>query len=285
MSRGTYYTKHLDETLKKGVYETGVGYDFLYKHSTTKDPEFDIGDRVCLPDGRVFRYAKAYSGMTFTSMKMAMCNISQLVAEYTSPSCVPTSAIAVGDRSAAFTVTAASIGVDRNGVIAKDELKGGYISFYGSSSYRPQRGIVGNSALANTGTSITIYFDAALDTAIAASSKTEIMANPYSRVTNATDVSSGHSAWLGMAVVVPAVSEYFWIQTWGIFRITPQGAGVGTDPQIRDYMFASNGGIRNSYASIVTEALSEQHAGFLMDYPVNSEAEDAAPFINLQINP
>lgn len=40
MARGVYYTKHLDETLRKGVYETQVpNISFLYKVSTTRNPE------------------------------------------------------------------------------------------------------------------------------------------------------------------------------------------------------------------------------------------------------
>jgi len=57
MSRGPLYTKHLDDTLKREIYETQIpNIEFLYEHSSTKNPEYNIGDRVLLPDGRVFRY-------------------------------------------------------------------------------------------------------------------------------------------------------------------------------------------------------------------------------------
>lgn len=283
MSKGKTRAQYLGSTgyISSDKY---MDWDFLYETSTTRNPLYNIGDRVALADGRAFRYGKTYSGMVFSSMKCAMTNINILVAEKTSPTCIPTSAIAAGAHSAAFTVSAGTIGTDRNGVIAVDELRGGYISLYLSSSDRPQRGIIGNTALAAAGTSITLYFDAAFPVEVPASTQTEIMANPYSRLTNANDYSSGNSAWMGMATVVPAVSSYVWIQTWGIYRCSPIGAGVGT-MGAHEFMFASNGGIRNSQASIVTSALSEQHAGFLMDYPITASAEDAAPFINLQINP
>ncbi|MBE3036079.1 MAG: hypothetical protein IMZ70_03200, partial [Candidatus Atribacteria bacterium] len=51
---------HFDETLKKSIYGGQVqGRGFLASVSTTKDPLFDVGDGVVLPDGREFRYAKS----------------------------------------------------------------------------------------------------------------------------------------------------------------------------------------------------------------------------------
>ena len=57
MSRGMPFTKHFDETLRKGIYETQIpNINFLYEVSSTKNVDYDIGDSVVLPDGRVFFY-------------------------------------------------------------------------------------------------------------------------------------------------------------------------------------------------------------------------------------
>ena len=288
MARGVGYTKHLDETLLRGVYEQPVqNINFLYRQSSTRDPEFQVGDRVCLPDGRVFRYAKAGSSMS--SMKYGVYGYNQLVAEYSSPTCVPTAAIAVGDMSAAFTVTAATIGVSRNGVIAVDELKGGYISFYGTTSGdRPQRGIMGNTALASDGTSITIYWDAPIQTTMNAGVATEILANPYSDVRSDTEQYGIWSSCLGMPNVLAVSGNYYWIQTWGAFRITPTAAALGVNQGERMMVFGANGSICSLptwHTQIATTPThSYQIAGFILERTAGG-SEDAAPFINLMINP
>jgi len=287
-TRGVGYTKVLVETLRKGIYEQPVpNIDFLYEQSSTKSTEFDLGDRVQLPDGRAFRYCKA--GSTMSSMKYGVYSYNQLVAEYSSVTCVPTAAIAIGDKSAAFTVTAASIGVNRDGVIAKDELKGGYISFYGSTSgHRPQRGIVGNSALASDGTSITIYWDAAMDKAMDASVATEILANPYSDVRSDTEAYGIWCSCIGMPNVLAVSGNYYWVQTWGIFRITPTGVALGANQGERQMVMAANGSVCSLptwHTQIATTPThSYQIAGPIVER-TSGTSTDAAPFINLTFNP
>lgn len=286
MSKGKYQSIALG-TEGQVTYQTEPNWDFLYSQSTVKDPNWNVGDRVQTPDGRVFRYAKA--GSTMSSMKYGVYGYNQLVAEYTSPTCVPTSTIAVGARSAAFTVTAASIGASRNGVIAEDELRGGYISFYGTTSGdRPQRGIIGNTALAAADTSITLYFDAAIKTAMNASVATEILANPYSDVRSDTEQYGIWSSCLGMPNVLATSGQYYWLQTWGPFRITPTSAALGVNQGERMFVFGANGSICSTATWHTQLATTPTHcyqiAGFLLERTTGGSA-DAAPFINLQINP
>jgi len=280
MSKGKANVNYLN---REGLvaHSDAPNYDFLYSASITKDPEWNVGDRVVLGDGRAFRYAKA--GADFGSMKVACCAYGYLVSEYTTPAAVLTAASAIGDKSIALTVTA-GIGATRSGVIAEDELRGGYITIYGSSTYRPTRGIIGNTAKAAAGLSITIYLDAALTTVCAISSITQILANPYSDV-RASNAASGRAGWLGIPNVLATSGQYFWVQTWGLCRISPSGTAIG-QAQIQQLMFTGDGGVRGSQDSIVTKGYSEQHAGFLMENTnLGSSTETAAPFINLQVNP
>ena len=169
-----------------------------------------------MPDGRAFRYAKC--GATLESMKYFVFSYNQLVAEKSDPDAT-IGAASIGDTSLTMTCTAAEIGAGRDGVIAKDELRGGYISIYGSTSGdRPQRGIIGNTALAADGESFIIYLDSPLKTAITAGAQCEILGNPYSDVRR---THGGFVSVLGVANVKATTGQYFWIQTWGICRITP----------------------------------------------------------------
>lgn len=261
------------------AHQNAPDWDFLYSASTVKDPNWNLGDRVVLPDGRAFRYAKC--GSTLESMKFFVFSYNPLVAEKTSPTCVPTATVAVGAKSAAFTVTAGKIGVNRDGVIAADELRGGYISFYGSSSDRQQRGIIGNTALAATGTSITIYFDAPIVTAMAASTATEILANPYSDVRKAA---GGQASALGLPNVVATTGQYFWIQTWGICRLSPDSNdNSGFKNNMRQF-YVDQYGLSQMPASYDETKASRQAVGFVVERS-DGVSGDTAPFVNLQINP
>jgi len=262
-------------------------WDFLYEASTVKGENYDLGDRVVLPDGRVFRYAKA--GASLTNMKYAVTGYNQLVIEKTSPAGSIAAAI-VGAKELTITVTAAAIGVSRDGVIAKDALRGGHISIYNSSTVRDQRGIIGNTALAADGTSIVVYLDAGISAAFTSAVACEILANPYSDVRcGYTSATCGKwSSYFGMPNVLATLGQYFWIQTWGAFRVTPAGSAYGVYEGKRQMMFDQNGGIVDLvkwHTDIATESqLSYQLAGFIMER-TSGTAEDAAPFINLQINP
>jgi hypothetical protein len=282
MARGVGYTKHLDETLHKGIYETQVpNIDFLYKASTTKDPNYDIGDRVCLPDGRVFRYGKCVSSLT--DMKCAVSQYNPLVMTKTAA----VGAAAIGDKYLTLTVSAATWGIARDGVIAKDELKGGTIHLYNSSTVRDTRGIIGNTALASTGTSIVIYLDAGVSTALSASTYCEILANPYSALSGA----AGHSVrYMGMPCALATTAQYFWIQTWGICRVSPcRGASFTANFLLSaEVVFGYNGGVMFPQEVVDDpsgeKSIGYQRAGFVVE---NSRlgSDTPAPFVNLQINP
>ena len=274
-NRGVGYTRHMDDTLKKGIYEAQVpNINFLYQHSTTRNPEYHLGDRVCLPDGRVFRYGKA--GVALDSMKRGVKNWNLLVTELDAIA----GAASIGDSSIEITF-ADTDGVAGDGVIAEDELRGGYISIYASSANRPQRQIVGNDARANgdTGTT-TVWFDAELDVAVTAASNCEVLANPYSDL---RDNNNTHTSVMGMPLVDAAVNEYFWIQTWGPCRISPTAAELGDSADTRMFVFDANGSLRSVDAMDALDN-SEQVAGFVIER-TDGDAGSAAPFINLQINP
>lgn len=256
--------------------------DFLYEHSTIKHPEFNVGDRVRLADGRVFRYAKC--GVALTSQKYTCANGSRLAMTY-STDFVIAEAAAIGARSVKITVVEEKVWgpgdvyASPSGILAEDELRGGMIDLYRGDD-RQMRGIIGNTALAVDGTEITIYLDASLRTAMQAGDKLEVLNNPYAYV---VQDNSGWASVLGVSAVVVTADEYFWVQTWGLCRITPQAGAIGENIDGREF-YSKNNGVIPLYDRIVAETTSAQHLGFLMEKSGN-EAVAAAPFINLQINP
>jgi len=277
MARGVAYTKHLDDTLKKGIYLTQVpNMDFLYDASTTRNPEYHIGDRVVLPDGRVFRYGKCSNDLD--GMKWGCKNHAKLITELDAIGVA--AAAGVSEVEITFSDTD---GAANDGVIAVDELRGGYISFYRGTA-RQQRGIVGNTARANGDTTnTTVYLDASLRTAVNENDNVEVIGNPYYTLRQGS--LSGGSV-MGMPCAVATTGQYFWVQTWGICRITPSGAEIGANNSgERQFVFDDYGSVSSHRVDHDdADNPSWQHAGFLVEV-TDSTAGSAAPFINLQINP
>jgi len=262
--------------------DTAPNIDFLYRASTVKDPKWNLGDRVVLADGRVFRYGLC--GYSLTDMKGACYSYNLLVTEKDAIAV----AASVGDKYVDITF-ADTDGVDNDGVIAEDELRGGYISFYRDTT-RQQRGIIGNTARANGDTSNTrVYLDASLVTAVNEDDDIEVLANPYSDLRGGAG-GEAFGIWcsvMGMPNVLATTGQYFWIQTWGPFRISPTGVELGVNQGERMFVFGGNGCVYSDRAYVDGGAPanhSYQNAGPIIER-TDGAAGSAAPFINLQINP
>jgi len=261
MSKGKARTILLDHSasLVEGS-AAGSSWGFLYQHSTVKHPGYNIGDRVALADGRVFRYAYADTART-TGYGMMF---NALVAQgYT----VLAAAQEIGDMS--VTVVSA---VD----LAEDELRGGYIVMYTGDPNNTFRGIVGNSAVSATET-VTIYLDAPLHIAVTITTGSEFFYNPYAHVAELAE------DWLsvaGVSVTDIATAGYCWIQTWGLIRISLH-AKFGDDAGERQVVFGPNGDLRAHSAA--GTANNYQHAGFIVDRTVIGTGSYA--LIMLQISP
>jgi len=291
MAKGKARTKLLDHSagLVEGSAASG-SWDFLYQANTVKHPDYNVGDRVALPDGRVFRYAKC--GLTLTDMKGACYGYQRLITEK------DTIAVAadIGDSVIELTFADTDYGVGGAGVIAKDELRGGFISFY-RDTVRQQRGIIGNTARANGDTgNTTVYLDAALTTAVNGDDYVEVLPNPYGDLRGGAG-GEQFGIWcsvMGMPNVKATTGQYFWVQTWGPFRVSPTAAELGVNQGERMTYFGGNGCVC-SYQQMITAVgcaatpgahptHAYQPAGPIIER-CTGDAGSAAPFINLQINP
>lgn len=271
MSKGKARVNYLG---REGLvqHETQPDYDFLYVASTTKNPKWDVGDRVVLPDGRVFRYALAKAAVYTTKGAKAW---DEEIVKYATLQ----AGSAIGAKSISVTVagTDGSLG---GGNIAKDELRGGQVCIYDGAGdvIRQHRGIIGNSVVTGGGT-ITIYLDGALAVVVTTTNDVEVLGNIYRNTFWGNET---YSSVLGIPMRNATAAQYYWMQTWGPICISPGDAGSGGVAEERQLVFGANGGVFCHNAAHATTK-QQQHAGFIIQK--DSAGGDGPPFVMLQISP
>jgi len=219
---------------------------FIYAVSLVKSLKYAIGDRVVLPDGREFRYAKS-SGV---------CASGQSV-DFDQTGIIPYTAF---EAAAAIGDTEISFVASTHAAIAEDELRGGYTISWPASDYDQFRGIIGNMASAENA-ALTIYLDGPLTVALTTAMYGEVYENPYASVKEASNVALGKGGI--PAVYVSAANMFFWCQTLGPCFVAPQtdvkdNGGVGA-------CFRHDGSLQSVETSLaVTVATNDtsQYAGF-----------------------
>lgn len=269
-----------------GTHEFGV-----YQKETVQ--RFVPGTRFTTWDGRVFRYAKC-GHADITDNKFGAANWTVLIAHKIAvaglTNAVTMQDALVGDTSIRVTFDAGSLGnvesnsdADKTGVVAEDELCGGFIHIY-TGSYRQNRAIIGNTESTTSSTSMILYLEAPLEHVITfGASYSEILSNPYAQVGHTDDA---YVSIMGMPNVTAAIGEYLWLQTWGPVRITGVVTTLGIDPFQRQYVFTSNGAVTKA-GEWYGGSYSHQHAGFLIERTGGAVVANwsAAPFIMLQLSP
>ena len=251
-------------------------YDFIYEVSATRNPNWNIGDRVVTPDGRVFRYALA-SGTCNTEVGAYKAKKTNTVAVAPAQA---TGAGAVGSRSVTVTIDT-EIGVLTTGVLSEDELRGGYIVIGNGSGQHPQnRQIIGHAALTSAGGSLTVYLDAPLTTAVTVGTTTiELMENPFYNLK--ADGSGGdYVTFVGIPAAVAAAGQYFWVQTWGPCWIT-SNSNTCDSARDRTIVFVGNGSVESSNDETLEDGF--QVAGVALD--MSGSGASNAPMCLLQIWP
>ena len=293
MSKGignVEYVRQGSEVTMQG--QGALNWGYLYEVSTVKNPKWNIGDRVVTPDGRSFRYAK--SGAACVAGQGASFYGRTAVSYVVFPAQVapgPTiwgmtdSAGKVGDNALTVTV-AITDGAAGTGVIAEDELRGGYAVIYGvvaDNADIQQRGIIGNTAVAAGGGTMTLFLDASLVKTVTTSFAIEILPNPYADLRTNLGNEEGYMGIAGLpAAYVSAASMYFWVQTWGPVWVPAGGGTPGSVAAERQMVFSACGALRAHSAAYATTK-QYQHAGFIMQR--DSSGSGGPPFIMLQISP
>ncbi len=243
-----------------------IGYwDFLYQKSTIINPDFYPGDRVVLPDGRVFRYGLEHTSSAGPVTVIAGQGV-KFVGEVANDGVASAvnRAQVVGDRELRFA----------SQTFTKDELRGGYAVIYSAGNTYQQAGIIGNTACAST--AMTVYLDRPLTTVVTSTQYCEICPNPYLYLGANT---TAYSSVAGIPMSSPSAAQYFWIQTWGPLWVNPGPEGKGGSQYERRLVFYPDGSMRLGE----TANLNYQLAGFIID--MTKAGTDSPPFIMLQISP
>ncbi len=269
---------------KGPLFDGGAPRDFtlasyepsIYVRETTQ--RFVYGTRFLTWDGRVFKYAKA----TGTLQTDYWCK--HVWGEHIEFETIATSQVA-GDTQIQLTVSAGSVGPDADGVIPEDECAGGQIAVFMSGLGDNQsRGVIGNTALASAGTSITLYVDAPWDRLFTAGTDSaEVLGNPYGKVadTQASGLPDGFASAAGLPNVPATTGQSCWIQTWGPRWMSPTASATGGVSGERDVFFDTNGGYsEHTYSS--STLLNRQRGGFVIDK--TTSGTDGAAWIMLHIS-
>ncbi len=273
MSKGNAKLVNVGET-GQVISDNASNWSFIYETSLVKDSKYNIGDRVNLPDGREFRYAKSGSALNGGFGAAFWRPLTFNGGTF--------GAAAIGDASVQITLDAGVItafGSD----ITKDGLRGGY--FLQADTGTPAfRGIIGNSAGGDTDV-ITIYLDGPLTRALVTTSFCEILANPYGDLRGTGGSGAGESgtdyiSFAGVpATTVAAALTFFWVQTHGISWITPNQP-VADAAFRRDVFFRNDGAIISG--GDITVENGYQRAGYVIDKTGSST--DNPPFIMLEVS-
>ncbi len=241
--------------------QTTPSWDFIYEASTVKSNKYNIGDRVVLPDGRVFRYGLAVNsiepgrGVKFSGT-IASDGVSGNVNR----------AQVVGDRELRWA----------SETFTKDELRGGYVIIFGGGNSYQQFGIIGNTACSSS--ELTVYLDRAISVVVGSTQFTEILPNPYRYLKQEYNYYMSHA---GVGMAYPTAGQYFWVQTWGPLWMNNGPYGQGAETSERDVIFNADGSLRNQTEWGIV--VGNQKAGFIIT--ATSNGNDAVSFIMLQISP
>jgi len=266
-TRGPSYTMHLDDTLKSSIYGAQIpNISFLYEVSTTKNPNYNVGDRVILGDQREFVYSKNKGSRILPNSEACSFTDAGQIA-WTSGTAydvgVSIITIPTPTHAAAFAV---------------DYLRGGFVVIYqvGGEMFR---GILGNDYSA-INADVTIYLDAPTTAAIVDANAYEVFGNPYMYMDNETGLNPAINAFGGPPVVdVPATESYFWMQLKGVAHITPQPNmdGIGAT----GFMWKGDGSAQALATALgVTTQVdsSTQYAGFR----IGGNQDGNGPIVYLQ---
>lgn len=185
------------------------------KDSST--PLHELGAKVVMPDGRVFRYVKA--GAT----ALVPGKLQQAPAEATNhQNLTPSANVAIGATS--FTVTLGATAATAN------QYAGGWAIITTSTGAGYQYMIDSHPAADASATLLITLAEKVQVAFVAASSKVDLVANPYNGVI--VNPTTATSCALGAAVYPITATYYGWIQVGGTTALLNDSAGgitVGTN--------------------------------------------------------
>jgi hypothetical protein len=254
---------------KDHVQTTGIDGGYTTLETTQR---YVYGARWITVDGRVFKYGHALSALLsgYGAPNAAAQNIAA----------VPPVAMAVGDNVVKVTI-AAGDGHAGDGVIAENELEGGYfVTGHDEVAAVQNRLILENTAVASGGGTTLLTLDAPIANAIAVTSYNEIVLNPYRYLTRTGG--DEYMAFMCVPAVNVSTGYNFWGQTWGPCWVVPGGGDTtpGNTANDREAFFVGDGSV--NFGTALTLETGYQKAGFCIDNTAGPVS--ALPLIMLQLS-
>lgn len=247
-------------------------------HQALDVQHFDLGTKLWYGE-RCYKYAKA--GNTLQACGLLAWYNDYGVSGFAS---VPT-ATGLGSDQVNATIGSGE-GVAADGLVAKDELVGGYITVFqldaGTSNTDYTFLILGNEAVASGGGTCLVTIDQPLPFACGTGAATEITGNPYSDIRKGS--SNGGRAFMGLPQA-PATTTlpYFWLQTWGPAWCSPQAA-VGNTAYNNLVVARYDGSIQDAHASTAIDGFGGQVIGYVYTRLAGGAETQGTPLIFLTIS-
>jgi hypothetical protein len=190
----------------------GSGMHFQSIFTYSSEQKHELGYRLELADGRVFRYAS-------TAVDQLACNIVQQASVSTYAlhrGCTGVATI-VGDKKVSFTAgaTAGAANMYKDGMLIASNDTASITRV--ANSYK----ISGNTAITTAGSyAVTVYLADPIVVATSTSFKFHLHQNPYSLVIVPPKTTLTGSIMGLNPIAVPAATDsktyYYWLQTWGL---------------------------------------------------------------------
>ena len=249
-----------------------TGANNLGYYTTETTQRYVWGTRGMTWDGKVYRYSRSkdtlYAG--FGAVNGASIDVSDLINSNI------TAAIVAGDRTVTQTI-ASTEGYDE-GAIAEDELVGAmFVVGHGATTTTETRTIVGNSAVAAAGGTVTIEVDQPFALAHAIGFA-ETPLNPYGYLLKPDNTIA---SVMGVPNITATTGQHLWIQTWGLCWVAPGGAdtSIAGSHENRMAYFVGDGSVNGGNIPTIEDGF--QIAGFVTD---SAESGGAMPMVMLQIS-
>lgn len=243
--------------------------------SVTTTQKYLYGTRYITWDGRVFKYSHSvgtlYAG--YGAANILFGTTSQLI------NSVTPAAYAANDTKILVTV-ASTEGYAGDGVVAENELAGGYIVFgHGSATTTESHMIMHNTAVASGGGATWVTLDYPVIVAHAAGVACECPGNPYRYLSKGN---YEYNAFMCVPITAASSGYDFWGQTWGPCWCVPGGSdsSPGDTANDRTAYFVGDGSVNFGYSLTVESGY--QKAGFCMD--CTESGTSAMPLVCLQIS-
>jgi len=232
--------------------------------------KYPIGTKL-LDGERVFYYAKA-SSVGVTKTDYGVKNGYRQHIAYTTIAATASA----GDKSLTIDVDTDDY---NSGVIAKNELAGGFVVVFNHDDDAFTCRILENTVTAGAGEmTLTLQDELPVDLAVNAD-HAECMAHWASGCEYNTDA---EEPVVGVAHAKVAAGRWFWLQTWGPCWLGPSSTGPCEAAHKHQVVFESTGEVDNhNDDSAVLEY--QQHAGFGLCHAIGGG--QGAPFLMLQICP